>query len=96
VSALPDPAYPCGTSVPNAAMASPGQPGELLVDLGLQIVPMLTGPAWAGPGSPSPFSFPIPAAPPLVTLTVWLQGALFHPGTSRIGATNGLAVRIGP
>src|SRR6185369_11732041 len=53
VSALPDAAFPCGAPVPNAAMAVPGQPGELLVDLGLQIVPMLTGPSWAGPGLPS-------------------------------------------
>jgi hypothetical protein len=77
-------------------MSSPAGPGELLVDLGTLLLPILTGPAWTGPGSPSAFPFAVPYFPPLVGLTAYFQGALFDAGSGRVGIANALSVRFGP
>lgn len=96
VALLPDPAFPCGLVLPGIGLAAPGAAGEILVDLGSLILPLLAGPAWAGPGLPSPYPFALPPAPALVGLAVHAQGALVDPVTGRVGVTNGLRIRFGP
>jgi hypothetical protein len=96
ISFLPAPGYPCGLLVGNAGMAAPGAVGELLVDLGLLVVPILTGNPWTGPGAPAQFPFSVPYFPPAVGITVSMQGALFHAASGRVGLTTGLGVRFGP
>lgn len=96
ISFLPTAPYPCGFLVGNAGMAAPGALGELLVDLGPLIIPILTGNTWAGVGTYAQFPFSVPYFPPAVGVTVYMQGALYHAPTARVGLANGLAVRFGP
>ncbi len=98
VSLAPDPATPCGTPVPGWGMASPGAAGELLIDLAAALSTTFSGPAWTGPGSPTPAFVPIPFDCALIGVSVYLQGALRDPAAGApiaIGLTEGLALTIG-
>ena len=95
VAIAPAPGFPCGIPLGGTGMSAPGAVGELLVDLGTLVLPILSGPPWTAPASPSTFPFPLPAAPFLIGVTVEMQGALIEAG-GRIGLSNGLHVRIGP
>jgi hypothetical protein len=87
---------PCGILVGNTGMAAPGAVGELLVDVGNLVVPVIVGNPWTGPGSPASFPFAVPNFPPAVGATVFMQGALFHAGSGRVGLSNAVALLIGP
>ena len=94
LAVLPDPAFPCGTTIPGFGMSAPGAPGELLVDLfplNLQF-----GPPWAGPGTPASFQVLIPPSAELIGLSFFAQGGLIDPtgGGVPVGLTDALSLRI--
>ncbi len=92
VSALPLPGFPCGAALPNYGMVA-GSTGELLVDLNVTILPILTGPTWVG--APVPFAFALPNFTSIIGFDVFMQGALVD-GVGRVGLSNGVVVHIGP
>lgn len=78
--------FPCGTMLPGFGLPA-GQPGEVLLG---SIDALVTGPQWTGPTAT--ISLPLPMQMNLVGQRFLLQGLL---ASSRIGLTNGVAVRIG-
>ena len=93
----PDPAVPCGSSLDLPGMA---HPGEVLLSeaVGDLQVPPLIGPAWTGPGHPSPFRIDIPQDVSLVGISFFYQGALIDPLVTtgnRIVLTDAVELRIG-
>jgi hypothetical protein len=99
LSIAPDPAYPCGTLLPSFGMGGPLMDGELLISLAPNelILPLLTGPAWQGPGIPAPVDIPIPANPMWVGTVLYAQGVLIDSaGPVYVGLTEAVALSIGP
>lgn len=99
ISTLPDANYPSGTPIPNFGMGGAGAPGELLVSL---VTPdpffVVLGPAWTGPGTPSPITLEVPADAALVGLTDFAQALLLDPSSAfgvKFGLTEALAITIG-
>lgn len=93
-----DPAFPCGTLLPAFGMAGPGAFGELLVGLAppFPLVPLAIGPPWAGPGTPSPISLPVPADASLLGAIFHGQGLLFDPVSAvRFGLTEAARFTLG-
>jgi endonuclease I len=97
VSTAPDPAAPCGTPLPGFGMSGPF--GELLVSIapGVKVDPVLTGPSWAGPGTPAPIDLALPFSCGLAGLDLWLQGIIVDPfGPRTFGLTEGRKLTIAP
>jgi len=93
----PQPGFPCGVSLPGFGMSGAGANGELLVQL-VPASPIVPGPAWVGPGTPSVVEVPLPDDPALVAFTVYAQGLLYDPAGSQgvfFGLTDAYAVTIG-
>jgi hypothetical protein len=99
LSLAPDPAFPAGTLLPDFGMAGPGAAGELLIGLGAgDLVSILAGPPWTGPGVPSSITLDVPNDPSLQGLYVYGQGLLFDPSAAqgvKFGLTGGLQFRLG-
>lgn len=96
VATAPDPAYPCGSSIPGFGMSGPGE-GLLSVSSLLPYV--FVGPPWAGPGNPAPVDIAIPGLPALSGFEFFLQGVLIDPtasGSAAIGLTDGVRLLVGP
>ena len=92
----PDPNFPCGTPLPGFGMVAPAYLGELLIKL--PPIQRYGGPAWTGPGIPTPIDVPIPNHKSLVGLEIFAQGALldFTPGAiPAIAFTEGMRLLIG-
>jgi len=68
------PGFPCGVSIPGFGM-SPGQPGEVLLDLSGPYVG-ITGGIWAGVGQPVNFTYPAPMEPSLLGQSLFAQGLM--------------------
>lgn len=105
LSTEPNPAFPCGMLVTGLGMTGNGAPGELLIELGMSVFGIYTGPPWEGPGSPAHVSVDIPNDPSLIGSFFYGQGALqdFVPrrqSAARIGdggpAPRRIVVRPGP
>ena len=76
------PGFPCGVTLPRYGLNWwwEDAPSELLVSVATpDFVDLFAGPAWAGPGTPSPIALPIPNDPALVDLHAFAQGLLFDP-----------------
>ncbi len=88
-------AFGTGTPIPGWGMAGPT--GELLISVAApNPLVQVGGPPWAGAGSPSPISVPIPNLPALIGLKVYAQGVLVDPfALPTFGLTNGLVLDIG-
>ncbi|MEM7305991.1 MAG: CHRD domain-containing protein [Planctomycetota bacterium] len=87
-----------GTGTPLPGWGMTGATGELLIAaVSPNPVAAVGGPAWTGPGSPSPVAIPLPPQTALIGLDVFAQGVLVNPigGGPTFGLTNGLALRIG-
>ncbi len=98
LSFLPDPAFPCGTLLPNQGMTGPGAFGESLLDRSEQFM-RLGGDPWTTPGVPVIFSIDIPANPALIGQKVYGQGILIDTAATfgvRRALTNGLVFEIQP
>lgn len=95
ITAFAQPNYPNGLVLANLGLSAPGASGELLIDPGSLIVPLIAGPNWAGVGQPAPYGFPIPALNALIGLTVEMQGVMVDLTNARVGLTNGLTIRFG-
>jgi len=97
VGTAPDPAFPCGTSLPGFGMAGGGAPGELLVSL-VPSTPsaVLPGAPWSGAG-PAPIPLRIPAASTLIGAELFLQGLMISNLTSggSAGLTEALDMFLG-
>ncbi len=96
----PDPAFPCGLSLPGFGMTGPGAAGELLIGvLPPNPIATLAGPPWSGPGNPAPVPVAIPDDANLVGVEVYAQGLLFDlfGGTGvAFGLTEAVAIALGP
>lgn len=97
VGFTPDPATPCGTSLPGFGMLGPGAFGELLLNpLGPSF--SLNGAPWAGAGNPAPVDLALPFVPGLVGTAVYVQGALLDfvaAGGVPVGLTEGFELTLG-
>ena len=100
IALAPDPAFPCGTSIPGWGMAGGGAPGELLLStLSPNPLLLLAGPPWTGPGNPAPIALAIPSNPALLGLSLYTQGFLFDAtlsGTPFLTVTDAVELRVGP
>jgi hypothetical protein len=99
LSLAPDPAFPSGTLLPGFGMAGGGAAGELLIALGSgDLVSILAGAPWIGPGVPSSITLDVPNDPSLQGLYVFGQGLLLDPSVAqgvKFGLTNALQFRVG-
>lgn len=98
IATRPHPLYPCGLVVPGMGMASPGSPGEILLD-GTALAPGFLisrqGAAWSGVGSHVPFTLRVPLEPALLDTHLYLQGLLADPVPPHLGLSEALDVRLG-
>ena len=92
LAALPPVGFPCGIPLGNTGMA-PGTTGELLVDLGTLLVPLIGGSPYGT--TPSTFGLTVPALPWLVGIDVFSQAAVID-AAGRVGLTQGGVIHIGP
>ncbi len=84
-----------GTPIPGWGMSGPT--GELLISVAPpNPLLSLSGPPWAGPGSPAPVAVSIPNLVTLIGVKVFAQGVMVDPfGPQTLGLTNGLILDIG-
>ena len=75
-------------------MTGPGADGELLIN---NIAPdpflVLPGGTWAGPGTPTEVSVPIPVNANLIGVSLYVQGQLIDVSNA-LGVINGLTTAI--
>jgi len=99
LATAPDAAAPCGTSIAGLGMGGVGAPGELLIDAQApNPVLVVTGGAWAGPGTHAAVAIQVPAIPALIGARVWAQGMLVDPSGFGLpfALTNGAELWLGP
>ncbi len=91
----PTPGYPCGP-VRNG-LGMDGGVGEILIHVG-QILDVVAGTPWNGPGSPSYVIQNIPEDPALIGLAVYLQGMFIDAAsdaTVRNALTSAIHIQVG-
>jgi hypothetical protein len=98
LSALPDAAFPCGTTAFGFSMYGPAFPGESLVDLDpSRLIGLYFAGPWNGPGQPAQASIHLPNFPAFAGYDLFAQGVLIDPtglGQTVLGATEGLRLRL--
>lgn len=93
----PAPGFPCGTSVPGFGMAGPGQPGEVLVDLGAGSVGVFAG-VWPGAPAVLGYDFAMPFVASLLGQSLYVQGLMLDLAPAApvvFGLSEGIWLRAG-
>ena len=97
LATAPAPGFPCGVSVPGFGLGGAGAAGELLLDPAALGASLLL-PPWLANGQRPTVAFPIPYAPGLLGLSIYLQGAMVDlaPGAAvPIGLTSAVRWQLG-
>lgn len=99
LAAAPDPAFPCGTLVPEWGMGGPLAAGELLLDLASPSLAVVPGGPWV-PGAGSDVSLAIPNDPSALGVAVYAQGLVVDPQATGatgvpLGLTEALVLHLG-
>lgn len=76
VSLAPLAPFPDGVSLPGLGMSSSSAPGQLYINVGLLVAPLVPGAPWAGPLTPAAMPLNLPSDPALAGLVLYVQGAL--------------------